>query len=55
MKSDTKLRVISSRVGNQFFASKNAIEYRYGTLLKFDVQTLWITMQLGFLQKGKFS
>jgi hypothetical protein len=41
----------SSRVRNQIFVGKNAIEYRYGTLLKLDVQTLWVTMQLWFLQK----
>jgi hypothetical protein len=42
------LYFISSKVENQIFMNKNVIEHIYDPLIKFDVPTLWITMQLGF-------
>jgi hypothetical protein len=41
---------VSSKVENQIFTNQNVIEYICDTLIKFDVQTLWIIMQLGFCQ-----
>jgi hypothetical protein len=48
MKSSPILHFVSSKVENQNFTNKNVIEHIYDTLIKFDVQTLWIPMPLGF-------
>jgi hypothetical protein len=36
--------------GKPIFIEQNTIELVWGTLIKLDVRTLWITMQLGFCQ-----
>jgi hypothetical protein len=41
---------VSSKVENQIFTNQNDIEQICDTLIKFDVQTLWITVHLGFCQ-----
>jgi hypothetical protein len=46
MKSYSMLYVISSRVENQIFVSKNAIEHICDTLIKLEVHTLYMKMQL---------
>jgi hypothetical protein len=48
MKSGPMLHFISSKVENQIFMNKNAIEHVCDILIKLEVHTLWMAMQLLF-------